>query len=98
MCEKIFDNGVAHLAEMVAAASRYYEDKYAVVLGGGLFSTYPEYVDALRENVPARATLLTTDMPVVYGAALEAMRMADCTAAPGFKERFFEDYLLYKRK
>ena len=98
VCEKIFDNGVAHLAEMVAAASRYYEDKYAVVLGGGLFSTYPEYVDALRENVPARATLLTTDMPVVYGAALEAMRMADCTAAPGFKERFFKDYMLYKRK
>lgn len=95
-CGRIFDNGAAHLAEMVAAASRYYEGQYAVVLGGGLFSAYPEYVEALRARVPARADLLTTDMPVVYGAALEALRLAGHAAGPGFKERFFEDYTVYR--
>lgn len=98
VCNVIFDNGAARLAEMVAAASRYYEDRYAVVLGGGLFSAYPEYVDALRSRVPSCADLFTTDMPVVYGSAVEALRLAGRTAPLGFQERFWKDYLLHKHQ
>ena len=97
-CEKIFDKGVNHLAEMVAAAAQYYEDEYTVVLGGGLFSAYPEYVEALRARVPARAKLLTTDMPLVYGAAIEALRMTDRVPTQSFNERFFEDYMFYRQQ
>lgn len=98
ICCQIFDEGASHLAEMVTAAAMYYEKEYTVVLGGGLFSAYPEYVEALRKKIPARAKLLTTDMPVVYGAAIEALRMMGYTADDAFNKRFFEDYRSFKRK
>ena len=98
VCETIFAKGVAHLAEMVAGAARYYDDAYTVVLGGGLFSAYPEYVEALRAKVPPQAKLLTTDMPVVYGAAIEALRMTGRTASQQFNERFIEDYMFYRQQ
>ncbi|WP_298029507.1 N-acetylglucosamine kinase [uncultured Dysosmobacter sp.] len=97
VCEKIFAHGINHLAEMVSTAAKYYEDQFTVVLGGGLFSANPEYVEALRAVAPPQAKLLTTDMPVVYGAAIEALRMAGRTAALSFKQTFFEDYMICRQ-
>ncbi len=98
ICNQIFNKGVEQLAEMVTAAAQYYENEYTVVLGGGLFSAYPEYVEALKEKVPERAKLLSTDMPVVYGAAIEALRMMECVADENFNKQFFEDYMFQKRQ
>ena len=98
VCKTIFNKGADHLAEMVAGAAKYYDGDYAVVLGGGLFSAYPEYVEALRSRVPPQAKLLTTDMPVVYGAAIEALRMTGRTTDSAFDRNFFEDYKVYSQK
>lgn len=97
VCECIFNRGVSHLAEMVAGAAKFYDSSYDVVLGGGLFSAYPEYTDALRTKAPAQSHLLTTDMPVVYGAATEALRMTGRTAGQDFYQAFFEDYTISRR-
>ena len=83
---------------MVAGAAEYYEGSYTVVLGGGLFSAYPEYVEALRAKVPPQAKLLTTDMPVVYGAAIEALGLTGRAADQGFNQKFFEDYMFYRQQ
>ena len=92
VCCRIFEKEVHCLAELVHAATRYYEGEFPVVLGGGLFSAYPEYVDALREASPAQAKLLTTDMPVVYGAAVEALRVGGRALTEEFRAAFFRDY------
>lgn len=92
VCGEIFDRGVQHLSELVETASQYYSGEYPVVLGGGLFSAYPEYVEALQRQVPAQARLLTTNMPVVYGAAVEALWSAGYPASEAFQRQFLLDY------
>ena len=92
VCGEIFDRGVQHLSELVETASQYYSGEYPVVLGGGLFSAYPEYVEALQRQVPAQARLLTTNMPVVYGAAVEALWSAGYPASEAFQGQFLLDY------
>lgn len=92
VCQTIFDKGAAHLAELVRGAARYYPDQYSVVLGGGLFAAFPEYVEALREKTPPQVRLLTTEMPVVYGAAVEALWLTGKAASPAFRQRFSSGY------
>lgn len=92
VCRQIFEKAVGCLAALVRAAARYYEGEYPVVLGGGLFAAYPEYVEALRAAVPPQAKLLTTSMPVVYGAAVEALRVGGQPLSEDFREAFFRDY------
>ena len=88
----IFDQGAERLAELVSAAERYFPGEYSVVLGGGLFAAYPEYVEAVRRRCPGQARLLTTDMPVVYGAAVEALEATGKTPGREFHDHFLEDY------
>ena len=92
VCAAIFNRGVQRLSELVYTAAKYYPGTYSVVLGGGLFSAFPEYVEALRRETPSCAQLLTTNMPVVYGAAIEALWGAGYTASEPFKRQFLQDY------
>lgn len=89
---EIFDKGVASLAELVSTAAQYFPGEYPVVLGGGLFSVYPEYVAALRQSCPTQARLISTDMPVVYGAAVEALAAVNMGIDAAFRSTFLSDY------
>lgn len=89
---EIFDKGVASLAELVSTAAQYFPGEYPVVLGGGLFSVYPEYVAALRQSCPTQTRLISTDMPVVYGAAVEALAAVNMGIDAAFRSTFLSDY------
>lgn len=95
ICEEIFQNGAASMADLVTAAGHCFPGEYSVAAGGGIVNHYPEYVQQIREMSPERCHLTVLDAPPVYGAAVEAMWDAETEVTAKFKTRFISDYYLF---
>lgn len=89
---RIFDHGVKCLAELVEIGERVLDKEFCVFTGGGLFSNFPEYWEALRLASPKRATLIPIDSAPIYGAAAEALWDAGINADALFKQKFMDSY------
>jgi N-acetylglucosamine kinase-like BadF-type ATPase len=89
---KIFDECIADLSELVWTGYRRFGGAYQLILNGGVFHHYPEYVQALRAHVPPQVTLIDSDAPPVYGCAVEAMYDAGYSCGPEFKKKFLSGY------
>lgn len=89
---RIFDHGVRCLAELVEMGERLLDKEFNVYTGGGLFTNFPEYWEALRLACPQRATLIRLDAEPIYGAAVEALWDLGLSADARFKRRFTESY------
>lgn len=98
ICREIFEAGSYALAELTWAAEKYFDDEFPVVMGGGIFSAYPEYVEAVKEKASKRARMIPAAYPPVLGAALEALWEAGKPCAEDFRQRFLADYAAWKRK
>ena len=92
VASKIFDDGVRCLAELVEIGDRILQRDFNVYTGGGLFSCFPEYQEALQASVPANATLVPLDTEPIYGSAVEALWDLGVEPGPAFKARFMESY------
>lgn len=92
MCDEWEDESVLFGQQWRQYEAAEVPGEYPVVLGGGLFSVYPEYVAALRQSCPAQARLISTDMPVVYGAAVEALAAVNMRIDAAFRSTFLSDY------
>ena len=86
---RIFDDCASDLAEMVQTAYRR-STLRTLVLNGGIFQHFPEYVEAMRARIPADITCLHSDVPPLYGAVVEAMYDAGEPCTADFRKRFFE--------
>lgn len=89
---EIFDHGVKCLAELVEIGDRILQKDFFVYTGGGLFTFFPEYREALQAAIPPRATLVSIDTEPIYGAAVEALWSLGIDADGAFKERFMKSY------
>lgn len=89
---RIFDHGVRCLAELVEIGERVLDKEFNVYTGGGLFTNFPEYWEALNRAIPERATLVALDTEPIYGAAVEAMWDAGYKAGADFKKTFMASY------
>lgn len=89
---RIFDHGVKCLAELVEIGERVLDKEFCVYTGGGLFTNFPEYWEALRLASPGRATLIPIDSAPIYGAAAEALWDMGADADSAFKQRFMDSY------
>lgn len=89
---EIFEKATDSLAELVFAARPYFKGPFPVVLNGGVFLHNPEYVDSLKSKLPPEARPLLSDIPPIYGAALEALWAAGVEDTPSFREKFRRDY------
>ncbi len=99
ICEQIYDAAVDNLAELTIAAERHFEGDFKVVMGGGLFSAFPEYSVSVRERSSPRAIMILADVPPVYGAAVEAMLNAGYDMPDDdFKLRFSKSYSALAQK
>ena len=85
----IFDDCADDLAEMVNTGYRR-SGVDRLVLNGGIFRHFPEYVDAVRQRIPERITLVLSDVPPLLGAAAEALYDAGCPFDESFRKRFLE--------
>lgn len=89
---KIFDDAVHCLAELVEIGERVLQKNFNVYTGGGLFASFPEYLEALQGAVPNCATLIPIDTEPIYGAAAEALWDIGLSPTPEFKARFMSSY------
>ena len=90
--QSIFDHGVKCLAELVEIGERIMDKEFNVYTGGGLFTCYPEYWEALCEEVPERAKLIPLNANPIYGAAVEALWNIGATADGSFRQTFTSSY------
>lgn len=89
---QIFEDCVADLNELVWTAYRRFGGAFTLVLGGGIFRHFPEYVQALQALSPMDVTMILADAPPVYGSAVEAMYDAGYACDAAFKQKFMAGY------
>ena len=90
---RIFDHAVHCLAELVAMGERELGSEFTVVTGGGLFTAFPEYEEALRAQISPGVRLVEMDAPPIYGAAVEALWDAGVAETEEIKQQFMRDYI-----
>ena len=88
----IFDKCVQDLSELVCTAYRRLGGAYTLVLNGGIFRNFPEYVQALRDASPKDVTMIDSDAPPILGCAVEAMWDAVFPCTDTFRKTFIESY------
>lgn len=89
---EIFEECIDDLNELVWTAHRKLGGAYSLVLNGGIFRTFPEYVQALKALAPMDVTMVDSDAPPIYGCAVEAMYDAGYTCDDAFKQKFMAGY------
>ncbi len=88
----IFNHGIKCLSELVEIGCRELQKDFNVYTGGGLFSRFPEYWEALNISVPSQATLVPINIEPIYGAAVEALWNLSITPDSSFKDSFIKSY------
>lgn len=89
---EIFYRAVTALTELIKLGENALGKDFTVVTGGGIFAAYPDFWQAVRDGAPRRASLVQCDVPVMLGAAVEALWDAGEKDTPAFRERFLSDY------
>ena len=89
---QIFDECIADLAELVWTAYRRLGGAYTLVLNGGIFQAFPEYVQALKDASPKDVTMMDSDAPPILGCAIEAMWNAKLPCGEEFRKNFMKTY------
>lgn len=92
ICQEIFERGSNSLAELTWTAATYFSGDFDVILAGGIFFSYPEYVKAVKSKSSPAAQMMLSEVPPVYGGAVEAMADAGLTCSDNFRRQFLSDY------
>lgn len=88
--KEIFCTCAADFADITAAARRKEGSGFRIVMNGGIFSHYPEYVAEVIRRSPQDIRFMLGTTPPIYGCAVEAMHQlgADALCDDTFKENF----------
>ena len=90
--EDIFQQGVRAMAELTFAAERHFDGPYDGVLGGGIFTSFPEYARALKEQASPLAHLVLAQVPPILGGVIEALWEVGLDCTPQMRARFLSEY------
>ena len=74
------------------AAYRELEGPYDLILNGGIFRNFPEYAQAVKALAPTTVNVIFSDVPPVYGSAVEAMHDLGLACTDSFREKFLSSY------
>lgn len=90
---RIFNLCASELADMVWIGYRENGCKpFDIVLNGGIFFNYPEYVQAVKAMSPKDVRVHVSDAKPIYGCAVEAMHDIGMECDEAFKEKFLRTY------
>lgn len=89
---RIFNRCASDLADLIWAACAELGDKYDLILNGGIFRNFPEYADVIRAQAPKGVNVILSDVPPIYGCAVEAMHDLGLTCDEIFKQNFMNSY------
>lgn len=92
IAEQIFQKAVNAMAELTYAADKYFDEAYDVVLGGGIFASFPEYTEALKQKASPKANLIRSTVPPLLGGMIEALWDGGIDASPEVCKNFVEEY------
>lgn len=92
VARRIFNTGASDLADVIFAARKEIGEPFTLVLNGGIFKNFPEYARAVCALAPKDVDVIYSNVPPVYGCAVEAMHNIGFTCDEGFKEKFLETY------
>lgn len=88
----IFERGAQALADLTWTADRHAGKEFPLVLSGGIFLSYPEYVASVVAKGSPHMKLIRADVAPIFGCAKEAVwRNSSAVDAP-FEERFMAEY------
>ena len=90
--QSILDTGSFKLAELTHAAAKHFDDRFTVVMNGGIFTAYPHYAQAVKDKASPRADMIKADVPAIYGAVVEALWQDGINADKTTRRNFLEDY------
>ena len=92
VARNIFNTCAADLANVIWAAKSELGDGFTLILNGGIFKNFPEYAAAVKALSPADVNIILSDVPPLYGCAVEAMYDMGLRCDESFKSRFMQDY------
>ena len=93
IAERVFQKNVHSLAELTFAAEKYFGGPYKGVLGGGIFSAFPEYSAELKQQCSPLAELILATVPPILGGVIEALYDSGIECSEAIKERFLKEYI-----
>jgi N-acetylglucosamine kinase-like BadF-type ATPase len=96
ICHHIIDEGSTRLAELTWAAEKEFAGEFPVVMNGGIFAAYPAYANLVKAKASPRAQMIYSEVPPVYGSAVEAMADGGLECTEAFRERFLSEYAQWK--
>lgn len=89
---RIFNTCASDIADVIWAARKEIGHGFDIVFNGGIFSNFPEYADAVRALAPSDINVIYSNVPPVYGCAVEAMYDMGIGCDAHFKEEFMRGY------
>ena len=92
VARRIFNTGASDLADVIFAARRNIGQPFTLVLNGGIFKNFPEYARAVCALAPTDVNVIYSNVPPVYGCAVEAMHDIGLDCDEGFREKFIRTY------
>lgn len=98
IAERVFQKNVYSLAELTFAAEKYFCGPYKCVLGGGIFTAFPEYAEALKKQCSPLAELIRATVPPILGGVIEALYDGGINCTSSIRSKFLEDYSLLTPK
>lgn len=91
-CYEIIENCSMRMAEQTWAAEKEFEGEFPVVMGGGIFVAYPYYADMVKAKASRKAKMIMSNVPPVYGGAVESMADVGLSCDESFKATFLREY------
>ena len=92
VARNIFNTCAADLANVVWSARGELGGPFDLVLNGGIFVNFPEYAEAVRALSPADVNVIFSDVPPIFGGAVEALYDAGIAADEAFRQNFLASY------
>jgi N-acetylglucosamine kinase-like BadF-type ATPase len=89
---RIFNRCASDLSDLIWAAYKDLGGPYDLILNGGIFRNFPEYADVVRAQSPKDVRMILSDIPPIYGCAVEAMHDLGLTCDENFKKNFMASY------
>ena len=92
VARRIFNRCAADLADLTWAAREKLGGGYTLVLNGGIFHNFPEYANAVKAGAPKDVNIILSNVPPIYGCAVEALYDLGLSCSDDFRETFLSCY------
>lgn len=92
VARRIFNRCSTDLADLTWAARKKLGGGYTLVLNGGIFHNFPEYAEAVKAGAPQDVQFIFSDVPPIYGCAVEAMHDLGLGCSDVFRKTFLSCY------